>query len=181
MFLNKFDLFSTVGPSNHLSKFTQAQHTGTAKDQSMRSTQRLCPDTKNVTNSSTSVLERWRNEIFTSEVDLKTEKFTIVMLTYRREAILPKILKHYCNTPRLEKILVIWNDIEKEIPSSILDLSKDCKTQLQFIKEAENKITNRFKPRPEVTTECVCVYDVCVRACACVVFLLSESLEALLQ
>ncbi len=99
-------------------------------------------------------LERWRKQVFSTDTDLSTENFTIVMLTYRRESILPKILQHYCETPRLAKIVVIWNNIERDIPEAILNLCNLCRIPLEFIRETENKITNRFKPRPQIETEC---------------------------
>ncbi len=99
-------------------------------------------------------LERWQKQVFSTDMDLNTENFTIVMLTYRRESILPKILLHYCETPRLAKIVVIWNDVERVIPQAILNLSNMCRIPLEFIREKENKITNRFKPRPQIKTDC---------------------------
>ncbi|XP_064391534.1 exostosin-like 2 [Halichondria panicea] len=104
-------------------------------------------------------LERWQKQVFSTDMDLNTENFTIVMLTYRRESILPKILLHYCETPRLAKIVVIWNDVERVIPQAILNLSNMCRIPLEFIREKENKITNRFKPRPQIKTDCVFILD----------------------
>ena len=40
-------------------------------------------------------LERWRKQVFSTDTqDLSSEKFTIVMLTYRRVSILAKILRY---------------------------------------------------------------------------------------
>ena len=99
-------------------------------------------------------LERYHSNIFTGAVDLEHENFTIVMLTYRRVSVLPKLLLHYCPTPRLAKIVVIWNDVEREIPEGVLNLTSSCRVPLLFLRETENKITNRFKPRPEIQTDC---------------------------
>ena len=99
-------------------------------------------------------LERYHRNIFSGAVDLEHENFTIVMLTYRRVSILAKLLLHYCPTPRLAKIVVIWNDVEREIPEDILNLTSSCRVPLLFLRETENKITNRFKPRPEIQTDC---------------------------
>ncbi len=109
-------------------------------------------------NNLSTALERWRKQVFSTDTDLSTENFTIVMLTYRRESILPKILQHYCETPRLAKIVVIWNDIEQGIPEAILNLCNLCRIPLEFIRETENKITNRFKPRPQIETDCELFY-----------------------
>lgn len=106
-----------------------------------------------------SSLEKYYREIFLDDVSLDHENFTMVMLTYKRESILPKLLLHYCPTPRLAKIVVIWNDVERKIPEEILNLSNSCCVPLLFVRETENKITNRFKPRPEIQTDCVFILD----------------------
>lgn len=112
-------------------------------------------------------LHGYYSEIFQSrDVDVEHENFTLVMLTYKRETTLPKVLLHYCKTSRLERIVIIWNDIEKDIPKHILELSSSCSVPLVFIKETENKITNRFKPRKEIQTDCelylVLYYGICI-------------------
>ena len=86
--------------------------------------------------------------------DDEREKFTIIMMTYKREKVLPDLLLHYCKIKNLHKILVIWNDVGTQIPSNILKVANECQAALQFIKETENKVTNRFKPRPEIETDC---------------------------
>ena len=86
--------------------------------------------------------------------DDEREKFTIIMMTYKREKVLPDLLLHYCKIKNLHKILVIWNDVDAPIPSNILKVANECQVTLQFIKETENKVTNRFKPRPEIETDC---------------------------
>ena len=68
--------------------------------------------------------------------------------------VLPKLLLHYCRAKSLRKILVIWNDVESQIPQDILNLANKCQVSLEFIREKENRLTNRFKPRPEIETEC---------------------------
>ena len=84
-------------------------------------------------------------------------KCTMVMLTYNREKILKFLLSHYCKVRSLHKIIVIWNNVNKSIPDDILDIKeKKCFPDLLFIQEKENKLTNRFKPRPEIETNCKC-------------------------
>ena len=94
------------------------------------------------------------SKIFHNRPTGEREEFTIIMMTYKREKALPDLLLHYCKTRNLHKILVIWNDIYTQIPENILSLVNECQVALQFIKETENKVTNRFKPRPEIETEC---------------------------
>lgn len=82
------------------------------------------------------------------------ENCTMVMLTYRRTNVLPKILAHYCSSPRLQRILVIWNDVDTNIPPSITQLADKCEADLRFIQSQENKLTNRYIPRDEIETDC---------------------------
>ena len=81
---------------------------------------------------------------------------TMVMLTYKRENILPKVLLHYCKRTFLQRILVIWNDVNTTIPKDFLDLKFSCKTDLKFIVSKENLLTNRYIPRKEIETDCKC-------------------------
>ena len=104
---------------------------------------------------STPVLRRYAAKVFDNiHTDLENEKFTIVMSTYKRTGILHGVLKHYCKTPSLDKIIVIWNNVGIPVPASLLNISYSCEVPLKFIEEAENKLTNRFKPRPEIETQC---------------------------
>lgn len=97
----------------------------------------------------------YKSKIFSQqESAYDKEGFTMIMLTYKRVTVLPKLLLHYCKIKSLHKILVIWNDIESQIPQNILNLANQCQVTLEFIQEKENKLTNRFKPRPEIKTEC---------------------------
>lgn len=97
----------------------------------------------------------YKLKIFNQQDSLhEKEGFTMIMLTYKRVKVLPKLLLHYCKVKSLHKIIVIWNDIESQIPQDILDLGNQCQVTLEFIREKENKLTNRFKPRPEIKTEC---------------------------
>ena len=99
-------------------------------------------------------LTHYFSKIFHKQATNEKEEFTIIIMTYKREKVLPKLLLHYCKTKNLHKILVIWNDVGSFIPQNILSLSNECQVTLQFIQESENKVTNRFKPRPEIETEC---------------------------
>ena len=78
----------------------------------------------------------------------------MIMLTYKRTKILPKVLKHYCKTITLQKILVIWNDVGTPIPKYLMNLTKECDVELIFILSQENLLTNRYIPRDEIKTDC---------------------------
>lgn len=78
----------------------------------------------------------------------------MIMLTYRREEILPKVLLHYCKMDVLKKILVIWNDVNTTVPQNLLDLAYGCGAELKYIRSEENRLTNRYIPREEIKTDC---------------------------
>ncbi|XP_011405217.2 PREDICTED: exostosin-like 2 [Amphimedon queenslandica] len=90
--------------------------------------------------------------------DVTNERLTILMPTYKRADILPSVIKHYCSMgDSVEKILVIWNDVETPIPPSLHSLR--CDIDVLFIVSKENKLTNRFMPRDEIETKGVLVVD----------------------
>ena len=99
-------------------------------------------------------LQKYVQEIFRPKVDIELEGFTMIMLTYKRVKMLSQLIKHYCKVKKLSKILVVWNDVDSAIPRHILELNNSCQTRLEFIQEKENKLTNRFKPRQQIETDC---------------------------
>lgn len=99
-------------------------------------------------------LEKYVLEIFQPKVDVELEGFTMILLTYKRVKMLSQLLSHYCKVKKLKKILVIWNDVDSAIPHHILKQNNSCQTRLEFIQEKENKLTNRFKPRQQIETDC---------------------------
>ena len=103
--------------------------------------------------------DKYAHKIFTQPRDSTLARMcTMVMLTYRREKVLTFLLNHYCKVRSLHKIIVVWNDVDKSIPDDVLNIKDDCVTDLLFIREKENKLTNRFKPRPEIETDCTLLY-----------------------
>ena len=83
---------------------------------------------------------------------------TMVMLTYKREKLLSFLLNHYCKVRSLHRIIVVWNNVNASIPDEILNIRSECTTDLVFVREKVNKLTNRFKPRPEIETNCECMF-----------------------
>lgn len=99
-------------------------------------------------------LDRYTRQILSVKDPSFASMCTMVMLTYDREDLLFSLLNHYCKVKSLHKILVIWNNVNKSIPNNIIEIRDTCTTDLLFIQERENKLTNRFKPRREIETEC---------------------------
>ena len=88
---------------------------------------------------------------FPRGVDRQNEKYTLIIQTYKRVKVLEKLLAHYCNLERVDKILVLWNDLQTPIPQSLKSFK--CALPLVVIREKENRMTNRFRPRPEIKTD----------------------------
>ncbi len=107
--------------------------------------------TRNYGSNSSTILY---NKIFVNPgIDLDKEQFTIVILTFRRVALLRIIIPHYCATgSKLNKIIVIWNDVKSPIPDHT-KIGRLCDVPLVFIRSKENKLTNRFIPYPEIETD----------------------------
>lgn len=99
----------------------------------------------------------WR--IFRQRVDdLKAEKFTILIMTYKRASILKNTIPHYCSAgPSLHKVLIIWNDLSTQVPEDLKRI-RCGQSKLEFIASKENKLTNRFIPYKEIETECTLLW-----------------------
>ena len=68
---------------------------------------------------------------------LPEEQFTIVMQTYRREGLLRKVLPHYCNMSLVNRILVVWNNINTSVPLDLYSL--ECsRAELIFLQMQKN-------------------------------------------
>lgn len=77
----------------------------------------------------------------------KIEMFSIAILTYQRTEVLKHTLEYYIDQeiPSLQKILVLWNDIETEPPEELADLAPP--SFLHVIKTKKNSLNNRFDPQ----------------------------------
>ncbi len=56
-------------------------------------------------------LQHYASRIFSNSglIQDNCERFTVIMMTYKRLTILPRVLTHYCQTPLLDKIIVQYN------------------------------------------------------------------------
>lgn len=99
-----------------------------------------------------------RLHYYTSLIDAEpqqaSENCTLVVQTYNRTQILPKFLSHYCKITKLQKIIVVRNDVNRTLTGSLATWASRCKPNLQFLKSDANKISNRYIPRTEIETSC---------------------------
>ena len=116
--------------------------------------QRNCFDTyaTTYTPEENSILREAASRIFSPKgLDLESEKYTLIMQTFHRMKVLPQLLTHYCELERLDKIIVLWNDVTTPIPDRLREIQ--CKAPLVLLKQEENKMTNRFKQATEINTD----------------------------
>ncbi|VDK82665.1 unnamed protein product [Onchocerca ochengi] len=83
------------------------------------------------------------------------EQFTVVLLTYQRDAVLTAALERLNNMPYLNKVLVIWNGREAPLERSWPRLH----VPVIFINSTVNSLNNRFLPYEQINTEAVLSLD----------------------
>ncbi len=80
-----------------------------------------------------------------------SEKFTIVVPTYKRNYCIYSSLRHYCKMKYVAKIIVLWNNVGEKVPRYLEKLR--CKAGLIIKTMIENRMTTRYIPFPEIQTE----------------------------
>ncbi|CAJ0929409.1 unnamed protein product, partial [Mesorhabditis belari] len=83
------------------------------------------------------------------------EDFTIVIPTYNRDNVLEETLKKLHRLKNLNKVVVIWNSVDREPPTSWPLLH----VPVEFIKPNKNSLNNRFMPWDRINTEAVLSMD----------------------
>ena len=130
-----------------LSKNDRGEYEKGADEKSTQNPRESAPPSFNLT-----LWHYYQQILVPPTTDVTNERLTILMPTYKRADILPLVLKHYCSMGEsIEKILVIWNDVETSVPPSLRSLR--CDIDVLFIVSKENKLTNRFMPRDEIKTK----------------------------
>ena len=85
-----------------------------------------------------------------------SEQFTIVMLTYEREAVLMESLSRLYGLPYLNKVIVVWNS---EIPPSPDLRWPEIGVPIHVLKTKKNSLNNRFLPYDNIETEAILSVD----------------------
>ena len=82
-----------------------------------------------------------------------SERFTLILQTYNRTDILMKLLNHYCAVPRLDKIIVVWNNIDEQPPLEVWIKYAPHPVPVLFLRQDENKMRNRLQPFKQIETK----------------------------
>ena len=80
-----------------------------------------------------------------------SEKFTIIVPTYKRNYCIYSSLRHYCKFKHVAMIIVLWNNLEESIPRYLKKLR--CSAGVKFMKMKKNRMTTRYILFPEIQTE----------------------------
>lgn len=89
--------------------------------------------------------------------DYPNEQFTVVLLTYEREAILMKTLERLKGMAFLNKIIVIWNSINHPPGHDII--WPDVGVPVIVIRPNKNSLNNRFLPYSVIDTDAIFTMD----------------------
>lgn len=84
------------------------------------------------------------------------EQFTVVMLTYEREAVLISSLARLHGLPYLNKVLVVWNSPRP--PAEDLRWP-DIGVPIEVVRVERNSLNNRFLPFSAIETEAILSVD----------------------
>lgn len=91
------------------------------------------------------------------------EQFTIVILTYRREALLMDALEGYLRVPYLHSVIVVWNAVDPVVePSSEFQQRFHlyvASRRLRIVRSLANSLNNRFLPYEDIQTDAVLSLD----------------------
>uniref|UniRef100_A0A8C9P7R7 Exostosin-2 n=1 Tax=Spermophilus dauricus TaxID=99837 RepID=A0A8C9P7R7_SPEDA len=79
------------------------------------------------------------------------------VLTYDRVESLFRVITEVSKVPSLSKLLVVWNNQNKNPPED--SLWPKIRVPLKVVRTAENKLSNRFFPYDEIETEAVLAID----------------------
>ena len=81
------------------------------------------------------------------------EKFTVVMQTFNRTDLMLRLLNHYSAMRHLDKIVVVWNNVDELPPVELWTSLEPHPVPVLFLPQSENKIQNRLQPFPQIKTE----------------------------
>lgn len=89
--------------------------------------------------------------------DHPNEQFTIVLLTYERQALLMKTLERLRGLAYLNKILVVWNGVNRAPPANMV--WPDVGVPILVVKVDQNSLNNRFLPYDAIETDAILSMD----------------------
>ncbi|XP_028588497.2 exostosin-like 2 [Podarcis muralis] len=95
----------------------------------------------------------------TSQSQIASDSFTLIMQTYNRTDLLLKLLNHYQAIPHLHKVIVVWNNIGEKAPEEIWNSLGPHPVPVIFKTQTVNRMRNRLQVFPELETKAVLMMD----------------------
>ena len=89
----------------------------------------------------------------------ETAKFTAVVLGFDRLPSLKAVISRLSRVPSLAAIIVIWNNPDRLPPSVDEIVPLGVEKVVRLLPQKENRLSNRFRPLPEIETEAVFSID----------------------
>ncbi|KAJ3320189.1 Exostoses (Multiple)-like 3 [Blyttiomyces sp. JEL0837] len=95
------------------------------------------------------------------------DRCTLILQVYSRTNTILKRLRFYENLPLLDSILVVWNNMNVSPPTiahskstkKLKSKTPEFSIPIYFLQQSKNSINNRYKPFPELKTDCVISMD----------------------
>nr|CAG4638269.1 EOG090X01LY [Cyclestheria hislopi] len=87
----------------------------------------------------------------------RAQGFTAVVLTYDRLESLFQVLERLSKAPNLAKMVVVWNNQQKDPPP--ISVWPRLAKPLQIVRTKQNQLSNRFYPYPEIETDAILAMD----------------------
>ncbi|XP_038051688.1 exostosin-like 3 [Patiria miniata] len=84
------------------------------------------------------------------------EQFTIIILTYERDALLMTSLERLMGLPYLNKVIVVWNSPK---PAAADIIWPEIHVPIKVVRTKKNSLNNRFLPYDEIETEAILSLD----------------------
>lgn len=106
------------------------------------------------------------------------DRYTIIINSFRRPALLKAALAHYCACPQADAIHVVWSEDLAGPPTALEDASYYCngETEVVYDLQPTSSLNNRFAPLPGLRTQAILSMDDDIR-CVPVSHLLMSSAQ----
>lgn len=88
--------------------------------------------------------------------NIPREQFTIVILTYQREAVMVSSVERLLGIPFLNKVIIVWNSPQPPAEDLVWP---EIHVPVKVLKGGKNSLNNRFLPFDEIETEAVLSID----------------------
>lgn len=94
-----------------------------------------------------------------AEGDVRTDRYSVLVNTFRgRDALAVRLLDHYAQCALLDRVVLVWNDLGREVPEAVLlavARHQDSGRVGVVLQRASSNLTNRFRPQPLVRTDVI--------------------------